>query len=170
MDVYGLFRPLFQGISKEMPKSLVRIDSRVGCKIILSKMSCLQTSEQLLCVCLCYKLVANTVRVICISLQSIQVQTAPQQTATAIMHAVALNWSHEDMRFKAMLQCNPFHSYMFNSQGTLLCASAAAIESGVCRTAGRWPSLHCGLFRNLLGTSTYNFTTSSNSFLHNILC
>lgn len=29
MDVYGLFRPLFQGIAKEMPKSLVRIDSRV---------------------------------------------------------------------------------------------------------------------------------------------
>ena len=57
------------------------------------------------------------------------------------MHVVALNWSHEDMRFKAMLQCNPFHSYMFNSQGTLLCASAAAIESGACRTAGR--QIHC---------------------------
>lgn len=65
-----------------------------------------------------------------------QMQISPGETVTAIMHVVALNWSHEDMRFKAMLQCNPFHSFMFNSQGDLLCASAAAIEGGTCRDAG----------------------------------
>lgn len=118
MDVYGLFRPLFQGIAKELPKSLVRIDSRVRWMYSLSEHSCVPVSN------------SN------VFAQPMQMQISPGETVTAIMHVVALNWSHEDMRFKAMLQCNPFHSFMFNSQGDLLCASAAAIEGGTCRDAG----------------------------------
>ena len=72
------------------------------------------------------------------------------------------------MRFKAMLQCNPFHSYMFNNQGSLLCASAAAIQSGICRTAGS----HCRYAAGRCATcfQTVSVAHLSATSLHSMLC
>lgn len=69
-------------------------------------------------------------------LQQITMQVSSDETTLAVLHMMDSNGSQEDLRYKAMLQCNPFHSYMFNSNGRLLCASASAMDGMCCRVQG----------------------------------
>ena len=62
-------------------------------------------------------------------MQPIKVRTLANQVETAVMLIAELETSPTDLRAVAMHTRNPLHTFMFDSQGVLLNANAAALEA-----------------------------------------
>ena len=69
--------------------------------------------------------------------QAIKVQTGLQQIETALMITAELGTSLSDLRVKAIHHRDPMHTFMFDSQGTLLTANDAVYGALKHKQAGR---------------------------------
>ena len=63
-------------------------------------------------------------------------QTAPGKVEIALMHVADVDASVVDSRVGAMHTVNPFHTFMFDSDGVLLNANAKALEAFARHTTG----------------------------------
>ena len=76
--------------------------------------------------------------------QAIKVETAPGHVALALLFVLDVSASATDLRVGAMHRRNPLHSFMFNADGMLLNANAAALEAFEhYHTGATTVSLHC---------------------------
>ena len=63
-------------------------------------------------------------------------QTAPGKVEIALMHVADVDASVVDSRVGAMHTVNPFHTFMFDSDGVLLNANVKALEAFARHTTG----------------------------------
>ena len=62
-------------------------------------------------------------------LQPIKVEISPGKVEMAVLHIAEMGASTEDLRITAQHHRNPFHTFMFNRDGTLLSANKSAMQA-----------------------------------------
>ena len=92
-------------------------------------------------------------------------ETSPGHVENALLHVIeAEQSSHTELRVAAMHDRSPIHTFLFDSQGSLLTANKAALQ--FCQTGSGQPAAACNLF---FAVSADLLTTSAESLSAELL-